>query len=33
MIVHVAHYAGWPVAVSAARTLSEVWNEMDVAQS
>ena len=25
MIVHVAHYAGWPVAASAFRVLSEVW--------
>jgi len=24
-ISHVAHYAGWPVAVSAFRTLAEVW--------
>jgi 4-carboxymuconolactone decarboxylase len=29
MITHVAHYAGWPVAVSASRTLAEVWDEMD----
>ena len=29
MITHVAHYAGWPVAVSALRTLDEVWEEMD----
>ena len=29
MITHVAHYAGWPVAVSAARVLSEVWDTMD----
>lgn len=27
MITHVAHYAGWPVAVSAFRILSEVWPE------
>jgi 4-carboxymuconolactone decarboxylase len=33
MIVHVAHYAGWPVAISGARILSEVWQEMDAAQS
>jgi alkylhydroperoxidase/carboxymuconolactone decarboxylase family protein YurZ len=25
MITHVAHYAGWPVAVSAFRVLDEVW--------
>lgn len=29
MITHVAHYAGWPVAVSASRTLAEVWQAMD----
>lgn len=29
MITHVAHYAGWPVAVSASRTLAEVWQQMD----
>ena len=29
MITHVAHYAGWPVAVSASRTLAEVWTQMD----
>lgn len=29
MITHVAHYAGWPVAVSASRTLAEVWDQMD----
>jgi 4-carboxymuconolactone decarboxylase len=28
-ITHVAHYAGWPVAVSASRTLAEVWDQMD----
>lgn len=27
MITHVAHYAGWPVAVSASRVLNEVWPE------
>ena len=26
---HIAYYAGWPVAVSAMRTLDEVWEEMD----
>jgi len=25
----VAHYAGWPVAVSASRVLGEVWEMMD----
>ena len=29
MITHVAHYAGWPVAVSASRVLSDVWETMD----
>ena len=29
MITHVAHYAGWPVAVSATRVLDSVWSEMD----
>ena len=29
LITHVAHYAGWPVAVSAFRVLSEVWEAMD----
>lgn len=27
MITHVAHYAGWPVAVSAFRVLEDVWPE------
>ncbi|MEQ8660730.1 MAG: carboxymuconolactone decarboxylase family protein [Gammaproteobacteria bacterium] len=27
MIVHAAHYAGWPVAVGALRTLADVWPE------
>ncbi|MED5359615.1 MAG: carboxymuconolactone decarboxylase family protein, partial [Pseudomonadota bacterium] len=27
MIIHAAHYAGWPVAASAFRTLAEVWPE------
>lgn len=26
-ITHIAHYAGWPVAVSAFRILDEVWPE------
>lgn len=25
MIIHAAHYAGWPVAASAFRVLAEVW--------
>lgn len=33
MINHVAYYAGWPVAVSAMRTLDEVWEEMDAQAS
>lgn len=33
MITHVAHYAGWPVAVSASRTLAEVWEQMDGEQA
>lgn len=27
MITHIAHYAGWPVAVGAFRSLNEVWPE------
>ncbi|MEE2778742.1 MAG: carboxymuconolactone decarboxylase family protein [Acidobacteriota bacterium] len=26
-IDHIAHYAGWPVAVGASRSLAEVWPE------
>ena len=29
LLIHVGHYAGWPVAVSALRTLDAVWEEMD----
>jgi 4-carboxymuconolactone decarboxylase len=29
MITHVAHYAGWPVGVSAMAVLNEVWAQMD----
>jgi 4-carboxymuconolactone decarboxylase len=29
VILHVAHYAGWPVSASASRTLDEVWRAMD----
>ena len=32
LLIHVAHYAGWPVAVSALRTLDAVWEEMDAQQ-
>ncbi|MEM9938266.1 MAG: carboxymuconolactone decarboxylase family protein [Pseudomonadota bacterium] len=31
MITHVAHYAGWPNAVSAFRVLKEVWPEEEEA--
>lgn len=29
VILHVAHYAGWPVAVTASSILEDVWKEMD----
>lgn len=29
LITHVAHYAGWPVAVGAGRVLDEIWEDMD----
>ena len=29
LITHIAHYAGWPVAVGAFRVLDEVWSAMD----
>jgi 4-carboxymuconolactone decarboxylase len=29
MITHVAHYAGWPAAVSACAVLDDVWRDMD----
>ena len=29
VILHVAHYAGWPVAVTASSVLDAVWKEMD----
>ncbi len=32
MMIHVAHYAGWPAGVSALRVLDEVWEEMDAVQ-
>ena len=33
VINHVAYYAGWPVAVSAMRTLDEVWEQMDAQEA
>ena len=29
VIWHVAHYAGWPVAITASGVLDTVWKEMD----
>lgn len=29
VILHLAHYAGWPNAVTASTILSEVWQQMD----
>ncbi|MEM7281425.1 MAG: carboxymuconolactone decarboxylase family protein [Pseudomonadota bacterium] len=29
MIIHVAHYGGWPVAASALRNLNQVWPAED----
>ena len=29
MIIHAAHYAGWPSAVGASRVLAEVWPEQE----
>lgn len=29
IMIHVAHYAGWPAGVSALRLLADVWDEMD----
>ena len=29
MMIHVAHYAGWPAGASGLRTLDEVWEAMD----
>jgi 4-carboxymuconolactone decarboxylase len=28
MLIHVAHYAGWPAGVSGLRLLDEVWGQM-----
>ncbi len=33
MMIHVAHYAGWPVGASGLRTLGDVWDEMDAEAS
>jgi 4-carboxymuconolactone decarboxylase len=29
VLIHVAHYAGWPVSASGSRVLDEVWRAMD----
>jgi 4-carboxymuconolactone decarboxylase len=29
VILHVAHYAGWPVAITASSVLDAVWKEID----
>lgn len=29
ILIHVAHYAGWPTAASGFRVLDEVWSAMD----
>lgn len=29
VILHLAHYSGWPTAITANTVLSEVWDEMD----
>ncbi len=29
MMIHVAHYAGWPTGASGLRTLGDVWDEAD----
>ncbi len=33
MMIHVAHYAGWPAGVSAIRVLDEIWEQMDAEQA
>lgn len=33
MILRLAHYAGWPCAITASEVLAEVWAEMDGEQS
>jgi 4-carboxymuconolactone decarboxylase len=32
IVMHVAHYAGWPAAVTAYGVLDAVWREMDAEQ-
>jgi len=32
VMIHLAHYGGWPVAVSGFRALDEVWAAMDAEQ-
>jgi len=29
VILHLAHYSGWPTAVTASSVLGDVWDEMD----
>lgn len=29
MVIHVAHYAGWPTGATGLRVLDEVWDAMD----
>jgi alkylhydroperoxidase/carboxymuconolactone decarboxylase family protein YurZ len=31
--MHVAHYAGWPAAVTAFGVLDEVWSAMDAEEA
>ena len=33
IIFHLAHYAGWPNAVTSGRVLEEVWEEMDAEEA
>jgi len=33
LLIHVAHYAGWPVSASGSRVLDEVWRAMDAEKS
>ncbi|HEX5065546.1 MAG TPA: carboxymuconolactone decarboxylase family protein [Myxococcota bacterium] len=33
VLIHVAHYAGWPVSASGSRVLDEVWRAMDAEQA
>jgi 4-carboxymuconolactone decarboxylase len=33
ILIHVAHYAGWPAAVTAFGVLDEVWRSMDAEQT